>query len=280
MTLSTAANLFPEVWSKGVELSAYSYMQFRDRAVVYTSEDVAAAGGWDVLHVPKLATITAQTYSALSPLVFSNTTEAICDITPSLTYAAISVSKNVGRRLTAAAIPGYIEQLGKSVAGAFDTSMAGLYSGLSQSVGSSSVNIDETLFLSAWALIMASYAEGPYTLALHPLQAKYFAAVSRFFIASNRGDGASPMVSAPGMNGYLTTIHGVDCYMNGNLTSSSGRHNLMYAKRAFAGAVFAPPEIEAGKDAEYGVDTLTAWYDYGVAELNDTYAVDVITSAT
>jgi hypothetical protein len=54
----------------------------------------------------------------------------------------------------------------------------------------------------------------------------------------------------------------------------------MYAKRAFAGAVFAPPEIEAGKDAEYGVDTLTAWYDYGVAELNDTYAVDVITAAT
>jgi len=84
------------------------------------------------------------------------------------------------------------------------------------------------------------------------------------------------------MNGFVGSLAGIDIYQSSNITvdGSGDAKGAVFVPEALAIAMKRDFEIEVQRDASLRADELNATAVYGVAELDDSYGVEMLFDAT
>lgn len=292
VTVTTAANFIPEIWSKDVKRATEANLVMMPRVNTMFSSDIKTKG--DTLHIPDLSNLTAGDKSASTDVTFEAITEGKTDLLiDKHKYAAFKVEDIVKVQSAYDLMSLYTEKAGFALAKAMDTSLLSLYSGLSQSVGSAGSAITDANLLTAIQYLDDADAPGSQrSLVIKPSQMKALLLIDKFVRADAVGYMAqmSPIVTgalAKGdvqtakPKGYFGQIYGIDVYVSTNVVTSGSSpvstHNLLFHRDAFIAAVQADVRIQSDYNIRSLATEVVADVLYGVAEYRDTFAVRILT---
>ncbi len=272
-TTTTHATFIPEIWSKEAQIARESKLLMANRVERY---DVDFANGGDLLHIPKVSTLSASD--------ISTSDGTISDSTPTEGEATITIDKWKGCSVdildlvTAQAkldlMKLYSEKLGYALALSVDTDLLALYTGLSTNVvGTYNTELTDAVIRSAVQKL--DEADAPFEdrfCAVKP-SAKYtMLGIDKFV----RYDAMGPAGGGTNIQkGDIGELYGVTFMSSNNVVKSTNdTHNLMWQKSAFGLAMVKDVRIEKMARTAFS-DRLAASELYGVAELRDDHAVQV-----
>ena len=169
--------------------------------------------------------------------------------------------------------------LGNAIAKKMDQDLIALFDGFSTSLGAASQEITVADIFKAAATIMAANAPGSGAAVLHPFHAFQLQAnLTNTFANPNGGEAQNEAM----MNGFVGSLAGIDIYQSSNITvdGSGDAKGAVFVPEALAIAMKRDFEIEVQRDASLRADELNATAVYGVAELDDSYGVEMLFDAT
>jgi len=240
----------------------------------YSGFSTGDEGFGDVIHIPKISDLTAYDKTASTQVTLNAITEGEETLT-------INVHKEcsylIEDRLAAVALGAYLnhysKKAGYAIAKAIDTSLASLYSGLSQYVGDGSTKItDANIIRASWYLDKADAPAEDRALVTHSHGKADMLEIDDFTDYEKTGRERKELATPFG------EILAIPVYHSNNIQVAAGTptvvHNLFFHKEAFGFAMPTPPRPQNEYKLEwlgwlYVVDTI-----YGVAEIRDTFAVD------
>lgn len=166
------------------------------------------------------------------------------------------------------------------VAKAFDSSLMGLYSGLSQTQGTADTNLtDSDIRLAISDLQSADVDISECAFFIHPHTFwQDLMGIAKFYESDKAGwrDGNNPV-----QTGLLPYIYGIPVYLTTQVVSSGGAYyNLLAHPEAFSFAKSLGPQIDSNYIPEQGGTLTTAEVIYGVSELRDDSAVALLANST
>ena len=291
ITVTTAANFIPEIWSKDARIATESNLVM---AKLVNRQFEADMEMGDTLHIPDISDLAARVKAADTDVTFETITEGKVDVLiDKHYYAAFKLEDIVKVQADQDLQARYTEKVGYALAKKIDTDLLGLYSGLSQTVGSAGVAItDPNLLTAIQYLDDADAPSGERFLVIKPAQMKALLGIDKFVRADAVGYLAamSPIVTghlqAGGFDptqvkGYFGQIYGISVYISTNVattgTSPVSTYNLLFHKDAFV--LVSQQDIRFQQD--YNIRSLAnevvADTIYGVAEFRDAFAVKVLT---
>lgn len=289
MTITTGDVFIPEIWSRETQRATQATLVLAN--LVKRFDDDVSDGG-DVLHVPKVSNISANAKAANTQVTLNSPTEG--EFTMSINRHFES-SYLVEDRLKVQAkyriLEEYSPKAGYAIGQKIDSDIAGLYSGLSQTVGNSTTDITDANLVRAIQYL--DDADAPQTdryFVIKPAGLGHLRLIDKFSrwdalgINPNPASGAgglanqSSVVRRIGPNGFVGTLYNVEVYMSTNLTEESGTsdtvHNLLFHKEAFALAMQQKPRMQFQYKQEYLGNLATVDAIWGFAEYRDAFAVD------
>jgi hypothetical protein len=273
VTPTTGAVFIPEVWAADILRHTRSNLVLANLVKRYDSD---VKNGGDVIHIPRLAEVSARTKTPGTAVTFDAATELEYTITVNQhRYFAFTIEDIVKAQSRTDLRSEYTEAAGYSLAKAVDSSIAGLYSGLSQTQAGGSALTDAVVINAIEKLDTADAPRDNRSFVIHSEAMADLRILDKF----TRYDAVGTAVQDGKRNGLVANVYGVDVYMSNNVVEAAGTpnvlHNLMFHKEAFGLAQQVSPKVEA----EYSVDELgwkvAAHTLYGVSELRDSFAVDV-----
>ncbi len=273
VTTTTAAAVIPEIWEAEVEFAAHNHRGFAGRIMEFQF-----SGPGDVLHIPKIGAISAAAFAGT--VSYTANTETSVDITPDVSYAAVQIDRKADMRAVTSLGNIYQVELGQSLAQYEDEQIAGLYAGLSQSVGGASDFSEANFLLAIRDLIQGGknkvlMGETPIWGVFHPAQWDHVLAVANINSASVRGE-----ENGPAKTGTIGLAYGVNIDFSSSVQVSTTARNMIYTDRAFAIARKQTPTVDVEFDADTLSTKIVASQDFGVAEMNDELGVEYQTNAT
>lgn len=163
--------------------------------------------------------------------------------------------------------------LGNAIATKIDKDLIELFDGFSTSIGGATTEFTVAHIFQAVATLRNANVTGSLACVVNPLAAYNMKAnLTNTFANPNGGD----VQNAAMRNGYVGSIAGVDVYESSNVAVSGD---------ASKGAVFAPEALAIAMKSEFNLETqrnatrrgteLVATAIYGVAELDDSYGVEL-----
>ena len=245
VTPTTAAKFIPEVWASDIQKHVKANLVLAD-LVKRADADVAQYG--DTVHFPFLAEVAARDKTAGSDVTFDAATEAeiVLDIDKHK-YFAFVVEDIVKAQSKYDLRSAYTEAAGYAVAKAIDSSIAGLATGLSQTVSAGAALEDADVISAIELLDAGDVPRENRAFVIHPEAMSDLRALDKF----TRYDAVGQQgVQAGRNNGLVANVYGIDVYMTTQVTTT-----------------------------EYSVDKL-GWKVathtiYGVKELRDAFGVRV-----
>lgn len=169
--------------------------------------------------------------------------------------------------------------LGNAIAKKMDTDLIALFDGFSTSIGAASQEITVADIFKAAATIRNANAPGSVAAVLHPYHAYQLQAnLTNTFANPNGGDAQNEAMRT----GFVGSLAGIDIYQSSNITvdGSGDAKGAVFVPEALAIAMKRDFEIEVQRDASLRADELNATAVYGVAELDDSYGVEMLFDAT
>jgi hypothetical protein len=273
VTTTTAAAILPEIWEAEVEFAAHNHRGFSGRIMEFQF-----TGPGDVLHIPKIGAISAAAFSGT--VSYTANTETSVDITPDVSYAAVQIDRKADVRAVTSLGNVYQVELGQSLAQYEDEQIAGLYAGLSHSVGGSSDFSEANYLLAIRNLVQ--YGKNKVMMGMtpiwgvfHPAQWDHVLVVSNINSALVRGE-----LNGPAKTGSIDLAYGVNISFSSSVQVSTTARNMIYTSRAFAIARKQTPTIDVEFDADTLSTKIVASQDFGVAEMNDELGVEYQTNAS
>jgi hypothetical protein len=290
ITVTTAANFIPEVWSKDAKIATESNLVM---AKLVNRQFEADMESGDVLHIPNISNLSVRSKVANTDVTFETITEDKTDVTiDKHYYAAFKLEDIVKVQANQDLQARYTEKVGYALAKQVDSDLAGLYSGLSQSVGSAGVALTKPVILSAIALLDgADVPAGERYLVLSPKGMSELLNIDDFIRADSvgYGSGESPVTTGhlyggnfdpTKVKGFFGTIYGVNVYISSNVATSGSSpvstHNLMFHKDAFVLVMQEDIRIQSAYNIRSLAEEVVADTIYGVAEFRDDYAVKIL----
>ncbi len=255
MTITTGAVFAPDVWSSELQIARESKLVMA-KLVHRRDEDIAAYGS--LLELPFISNLTANVKSASTEVAFQSPTE---------TKIQVSINQHYES--------GYA--LGKQV----DTGLTGLYSSLSQTVGTGTTTMTEANVVRGIQYL--DDADAPAedrAFVVKPAGMNHLRQISRFTEyqmtgAANGSD--APMIG--GQNGMVRNVFGVPVYMSTNIQSVAGTpgivHNLLFHRDAFVLAIQSQVNVEYERKATWKADAYVGDCLWGYTVLRNDHAVDV-----
>ena len=233
-----------------------------------------------VAQIPKYGTIAAAAIAEGTdlgtPTTFSTdvTTVTASEIGVNVTLS--DIAREGAAEDVAAAIG---RQIGDGMANKVDQSLAALFEGFSNTVGSGAAEITVDDIFKAAATLRANNAPGPYVCILHPYQA--------FQLKKTlAGNGNTPMNNHDLANealrsGYVGQVAGMQIFETTNVTgpSAGGFVGAAMSADAIAYMVKRDMRIEEQRDASLRATEYVGSMAYGVSELFDAYGVGIIADA-
>lgn len=164
--------------------------------------------------------------------------------------------------------------LGNAIATKMDTDLIALFDGFSTSLGATTQEITVADIFNAASRLKAAKAPGQYSAVLHPYQAYQLKAnMTNTFANPNGGD----LQNEAMRTGFIGTVAGVNIYESANVTidGSGDSKGAVFAPEAIAIAMKRDFNIETERNASLRAFELNATAVYGVAELDDSYGVEM-----
>jgi len=274
ITVTTAANFIPEVWSSEVQEAYLANLVIG--GLVDRRFEAAVKQKGDTVHVPHLAAQTVATKVANTAVAFTSATEAMTDISIDKDYVVAFRIDNIAevqsfnnqRQM-------YTTRGGKDLGTQIDTSLADLFDGFSQAVGTLLVDVtDPNLSRAAQYLNDANAPVGDRSLVVSPATLGSIQGIDKFVrLDYHNINGATAveqaMMSAPiyGAKVYCTT------QTNGDNTN--GHKNAMFQREALALVMQQEPKVFYGFDINYVADAVVIEAIWGVKEMRDTSGVEI-----
>ena len=270
MTTTTGAVFVPEVWSSQLIVATESYLVMRDLIV-----DYGVIGG-DKIHIPKISNLSANDKSASTAVTLQSPTESESSITVN---AHKEVSFLIEDLLAAQSnynlFMEYTNRAAYALAKAIDTDIASLYSGLSQEVGTGATAItDEVVRTAIETLDVQDVPREGRVFVFHPTVWSDLVKLERF-------SSVDYVNNKSVANGNLNTLYGIPViFTNQIVQTTSGSdthtHNMLLHREAFGIAFSIQPTMEMARKTDYLADYAVAHSAYGVAELRDEFAVEIL----
>ena len=291
ITVTTAANFIPEIWSKDAKIATESNLVMA-KLVNRQFESEMEMG--DTLHIPDISNLSATAKAASTDVVFETITEGKTDVLiDKHYYAAFKLEDIVKVQSNQDLQARYTGKVGYALAKRIDTDLLGLYSGLSQTVGSAGVAItDANLLTAIQYLDDADAPAGERFLVVKPAQMKALLGIDKFVRADAVGylAGMSPIVTGHLQNGgfdptqvkgYFGQIYGISVYISTNVATTGSSpvstYNLLFHKDAFVLVMQQDIRFQADYNIRSLANEVVSDTIYGVAEFRDTFAVKVLT---
>lgn len=294
-TITTGAVFIPTIWSKEVQRATESTLVLANLVKRFDSE-VADAG--DTLNVPKVSNLTAYAKSANTQVTLNAPTEDKFQMSINRHFES---SYLVEDRLKVQAkykiLEEYSPKAGYAIGQKIDSDIAGLYSGLSQTVGNSTTKITDANLLRGIQYL--DDADSPQTdryLVIRPAGLSNLRLLDKFSrwdalgIVPNPASGAGGLANGSGVvrrigpNGLVGVVYNVEVYMSTNIITESGTsdtvHNLLIQKEAFALGLQQKPRMQFQYKQEYLGTLATTDAIWGFAEFRDAFGVDFRSSST
>jgi N4-gp56 family major capsid protein len=233
-----------------------------------------------VLQVPIYPTQTATTLTEANDLTPSAISTSKADITLaevglmtnvsdlSLNHSPSNVIADVGRLF------------GEAIATKIDRDLTALFGGFGTTVGSATTAATAALVFEAVAKLRANgVPSSDLALVLHPLVAYDLKST----ITSTFAAPASDVGNEALRSGFVGMLAGVPVYETSNMADSSGNFpgttgdykGAVFHKDAIAIAMSSDIKIETQRDASARATELVGVATYGVAEIHDTYGVEL-----
>ena len=274
VTTTTAAAIIPEIWAAQIEMAAEENRGFSGRIMEFQF-----SGPGDVLHIPRIGTISGAAFSGT--VTYTANTETSIDITPDVSYAAVQIDRKADIRAVTSLMNIYQVQLGKGLSQYEDTQIAGLYAGLSQTAGGAEEFLEATYLLAIRKLLQGGKSKvvmgsEPIWGVYHPVQWDHALILANINSATIRGDAGA----GPAKSGVVDLAYGVSLMFSGNVQVSTTARNMLYTRGAFALARKMTPTVDVDFDPDTLSTKVVSSQDFGVAELDDALGVVHITNAT
>ena len=248
----------------------------------------------DTVHVGDISNLTATAKAAGTDVLFEAITEGKFDLTINKHYyTAFKVEDIVRIQSIVDLRAKYAEKAGYALAKQVDSDLLGLYSDLSQTVGSAGVDItDLNLRRAIQYLDDADAPAGERSLVIKPSQMGVLLGLDHFVLASAVGyqAGSSPIVTGKlaggdfnpsSVKGNFGQAYGVGIYVSSNVVTSGSSpistHNLLFHKDAFALAMQEEIRTQAAYNIRSLATEVVADVLYGVGEYRDEFAVEILT---
>lgn len=271
INVNNASEFIPEIWSKEV----LSYVT-KNLVMANLVENYSDGISGNTYKIPVAGGFTARDKVANTAVVLQSPTNGLVSINldkhKHISFIVEDILSLQAVQSNPTLLGKYTENAGLAIAEAIDTDLMGLYAGLTQGVGTYGSAITEDIVLEA--KLKLDKANAPRTsrsLVVSPEQENALLKIDRF--TRNDAYGVNMAIR----EGQLGKIHGFDVFSTTNVitTDTTHVHNMAFQKGAFALVTELAPRVQA----EYSLKDL-GWLVvvdavYGVAELKDTYAVEV-----
>jgi len=169
--------------------------------------------------------------------------------------------------------------LGNAIATKIDQDLIALFDGFSTSLGAAAQEITVADLFKAAATLRASKATGPVYAVVHPYHAYQLSAnLTNTFANPNGGD----LQNEAMRNGFVGSVGGIEVYQSANVTvdGSGDAKGCVFTREAICMAMKRDFNLETERDASNRAFELNATAVYGVAELDDSYGVEMNFDAT
>lgn len=288
MTITTGDVFLPEIWSRETQRATESVLVLANLVKRFDSE---LTDGGDLLRVPMVSNLTANSKAANTQVTLNAPTENQFTMNINRHF---ETSYLVEDRLKAQSKYNLMEQYsskaGYATAVRIDADLAGLYSGLSQTVGNSTTDITDANIVRAIQYL--DDADAPQTeryFVFKPAGLAHIRLIDKFSRFDSLGiapavatagglANGSSILKRIGPNGFVGTIYNLECYMSTNLTEESGTsdtvHNLVFHKEAFALGMQMKARTQFQYKQEYLGTLATTDALWGFAEYRDAFGVD------
>lgn len=275
ITVTTAANFIPELWSPMVKRATESNLTM-GRLVLRDFEGEIKQRG-DTVHVADISNLTVAAKSASTDVSYETITEAKTDISiDKHYYAAFKLEDIVAVQSNVNLLSEYSNKIGYALAKQVDTDLLSLYANLSQSCGADNTAITNSTFLTAIQYLdQADAPETDRSGVFYAGEKANFLADDDFVRYDSTGIGGQ---QNPIIKGQFGELYGVKIYFTTNVTttgSPSGNHNLVFHKEAFTLAMQKDIRIQSQYDIDALAEKVVGDVLYGVSEYRDTFGVVV-----
>lgn len=289
MTITTGDVFLPEIWSRETQRATQSSLVLAN--LVKRFDDDLTDGG-DLLRVPKVSNLTANAKAANTQVTLNAPVEDQFTMSINRHFeSSYLVEDRLKVQSKYNLLNEYSEKAGYAIGQKIDADIAGLYSGLTQTVGNSTTDITDANIVRAIQYL--DDADAPQTdryFVIKPAGLAHIRLIDKFSrwdalgINPNPASGAgglsnlSSVVRRIGPNGFVGTIYNLAVYMSTNLVEESGTsdtvHNLVFQKEAFALGMQLKPRMQFQYKQEYLGMLATTDAIWGFAEYRDAFAVD------
>src|SRR3990167_1381726 len=273
-TTTTAAEFIPELWSKNAML-AFERTLVMAKRVMRFDADVKKAG--DIVHVPQVRNLTTNAVGSDGAYVGQAPTESGYTLTVDRwREASVSVPDIVSIQAQYPLLELYTKKIGYALRQDVEVDLLGLYSGLANQIGTSGVAVTDDTILNAIQLLDEGDApQEDRTLIFRPASKRTLMKIDKFVDAAKTG-----LAKGAQVTGLFGEIYGIPIFFSNDVISSSGIHNLLFHKEAFALTMQKDVSIE--KFRLKLADDVVGHILYGSDELRDdsvmgTAAVDILT---
>lgn len=272
-TSATLDDLFANVILQARHTAAESSIMLG----LVTRHDIAGVAG-KTIQIPKYPSISA---AGLTEGTDMSATEVS---TTSVTATVSEVGAQVVMTDMAAYGTGNVAQelgtvLGNAIATKIDTDLIALFDGFSTSLGGAGTEITAADFFKAAATLRNSKAVGQPVAVVHPYHAYQLSAnLTNTFANPNGGDIQNEAMR----QGFVGSLAGIDVYQSANITvdGNGDAKGCIFVPEAMVIAMKSEFNLETERNASLRAFELNATAVYGVAELDNSYGVEMFFDAT
>jgi N4-gp56 family major capsid protein len=272
-TSSTISELYTEIIAEAMFVANERSLM---RGLV---KNYTISGGGKSVEVPIYAAVSAAAVSeaadlsntAINPTSVTITASEVGIMTTLTDLARNSASRNVASDIG--------RLFGEAIAKKIDVDLIALFDGFSKIVGGADVAFSAAkLFEAVAELRNLAVPSSDLACVVHPYIAYDMkSGVSNTFGA---GSGATTDIGNEAMrSGFVGTVAGVPVYESANIsnTGTTGDYKgAIFHRDALGLAMMQDLKLETQRDASLRADEIVATAVYGVAELNDTYGVELM----
>lgn len=275
---STTADVFiPEIWGRLAIVA-------REQALVFANlvnrryESELSEG--DILHVPSVTNLTAQTKTKASnaAVVFETQTETNTDITVATwEYVAISVESIVKVQGNRDMLKLYAGKMGYALGLAIDDVLAGRPDDFTNAVGTLAAELDYDfdILRAVQYLDDANADQRDRVMVVSPAQAAGFLKLDKFIHNDYKMLHGESIATTNQEMSYVTSFLGMPIYKSTNVegTNAAGHDNTMFQKEAIGLIVQMKPTAHSMYDINYLVDKVVLEQLHGSAILRNDHGV-------
>ncbi|MGD9581587.1 MAG: phage capsid protein [Vampirovibrionia bacterium] len=267
LTTTTSAEFIPAVWINEVRAAREANLVMAKRVKLINHKNKPG----DTLNIPDVSALTAQDKVAETEVSLQSPTETKFSVSINKwKHVAFLIEDMVKVQSATNLRKEYTDKAGFAVAKAVDSDLLALYSSLTQSTGSSSIDIDEETVLEAKKqLDEADAPRSDRTLLVAPSQEKSLLRIPRFTEADKIADSGKAL-----KEGMLGRIHGFDVFVSTNIpVVGTTTKNIAFHKDAFVLATQSYPRVQAAYVLEYLGTLVVVDEIYGVSVFRNDHAV-------